>query len=490
LQHLIRSAFAAASAAIAISGPAHAQLPASVTERLHSAGIPEEAMGALVVRAGTGEQVLAHQAGRSFQPASTMKLLTALVALDRLGPAWRGRSDLVAAGPVSDGILNGNLVLRGGADPDLDWAAFRGLLAAMRNRGIREVAGDFILDGSLFQPMRTDEGLPPFDESPEFRYNVIPDAVFLNGYLLGLELDSDDSRIRAAISTPLEGVSVEPAMTLVDAPCRLWEDRWKLPQVEKSADGRIRIRLQGEFPRNCNTSTSVNVLDRVDFADRMFRALWKELGGTFRGTTRFSAQPGGQALASHQSRSLGELTRDVSKRSDNPIARIVYLSLGTLDSGPAGGDTAARAAREVRLWMKENGIDDAGLVLENGSGLSRGERIRPEQLAKVLEVARASPWAPEFVAALPIVGYDGGMRTRLKDSPAIGKARIKTGTLRDVSAVAGYVENVAGERLIVVAMINHPRATGSVARPILDALLDAVVRGDTRIKGSESFPRK
>ncbi|MBL0143442.1 MAG: D-alanyl-D-alanine carboxypeptidase/D-alanyl-D-alanine-endopeptidase [Betaproteobacteria bacterium] len=466
----------AAFAGLCFCLPAPAQLPDTVTRLLQGAHVPPEAMGAIVLDARTGETRIAHRAGESLQPASTLKTLTAIVALERLGPAWRGRSELVTAAPVSDGVLQGDLVLRGGADPDLDWPAFRRLLVSARNQGIREIAGDFVLDASFFQPARTDVGLPPFDETPEFRYNVIPDAIFLNGYLLGLEIDADSTRVRVSASTPLEGVSVESSLALVDRACALWEDTWKMPQVERSPDGRIRIRLMGDFPKNCNTSTNISVLDRVDFADRLFRALWRELGGTFRGTTKFTPAPGGRTLARHTSRSLAEITRDVSKRSDNPVARIVYLVLGTLDSGPAGGDTAVRAEREVRAWLKEKGIDDAGLVLENGSGLSRKERIRPAQLATVLLAARRSPWAPEFVSALPIVGYDGGMRKRLNSSSAAGKARIKTGTLRDVSAVAGYAENAAGEPLVVVAMINHPLATGSVARPILDAFLDAVVR--------------
>jgi D-alanyl-D-alanine carboxypeptidase/D-alanyl-D-alanine-endopeptidase (penicillin-binding protein 4) len=480
MQYPIRRMLLATLVLLGGLSPAFADLPESVAELLGRAQIPREAMGAIVVNAATGETVLAHQAARSFQPASTLKLLTALAALDRLGPAWRGQSELVAAGPIEDGILRGDLVLRGSADADLDWVAFRRMLVSARNQGIREIAGNFLLDGSFFQPVRTDIGVPPFDETPEFRYNVIPDAIFLDGYLLGLELDSDAARLRVSPSTPLEGVSVESAMTLVDRACDLWEDGWKMPQVE-SAEGRIRIRLAGEFPRNCNTSTSINVLDRVDFVDRLFRALWRELGGTFRGATKFSPAPGGRTLARHASRTLAELTREVSKRSDNPITRIVYLVLGTLDNGPAGGDTAVRAEREVRAWMKEKGIDDAGLVLENGSGLSRTERISPAQLAKMLALARSSPWAPEFVAALPIVGFDAGMKKRLNGSPALGKARIKTGTLHDVSAVAGYVDNAAGETLIAVAMINHPKATGSVARPILDALLDSVARSGGKV---------
>ena len=483
MQYLLRGLFTAA-AILVLHAPVRAELPVAVAEKLQAAGIPPEAMATVAVRVATGEKYLAHQADRAFQPASTLKLLTALVALERLGPAWRGRSELVSSAPLQEDVLRGDLVLRGSADPDLTAPAFARLLLAVRNQGVREIAGDLLLDATFFAPARTDIGAPPFDETPEFRYNVIPDAIFLNGWLLGLELHSDKSTVRVAMTPALDGVSVESAMTLVERDCKLWEDGWKLPQVEKSADGRIRIRLVGEFPRDCTTSADISVLDRLDFADRLFRALWRDLGGTIKGQVTFLAAPGGRSFGSHHSRALGEMVRDINKDSDNPVTRIVYLALGTLAEGPAGGDTLARSERLVRAWMKEKGIDDAGLVLENGSGLSRTERISASQLAQVRRAARASRWAPEFTAALPIAGVDGGMRRRLIDSPAAANARIKTGTLRDVSAVAGFVEDNAGETFIVVAMINHPRATGSVARPILDAYIDAVARGGAKAGGS------
>jgi D-alanyl-D-alanine carboxypeptidase/D-alanyl-D-alanine-endopeptidase (penicillin-binding protein 4) len=311
---------------------------------------------------------------------------------------------------------------------------------------------------------------------PEFRYNVIPDAVFLNAWLMGLELSADSGKASVAVSTPLEGVAVDADFTLIDGPCADWEDGWKLPQVTSGDDGHVRVRLWGTFPRRCSASTRINVLDREQYADRLFRALWRELGGTFRGRTRFTPAPGGERIASHTSRALAELVRDVNKRSDNPVTRIVYLALGTLDVGPAGGTTAARAEGVVRAWLKARGIDDAGLVLENGSGLSRSERITPGSLARVIHTAQSSRWAPEFFSTLPIVGVDGGMHRRLKDSPAASTSRIKTGTLRDVSAVAGIVQAADGTRYIVVAMINHEKARPSAARPILDALLDWVAR--------------
>ncbi len=480
MQYLCLLWCAAFLAGVSMAPTAAAQLPPAVAEALAAARIPPEAMGAVVVDAATGATVLAHRAGESLAPASTLKTLTSLVALERLGPTWRGRTQLVTNAPVKDGELEGDLVLRGGADADFDWVALRRMLLVLRNKGVRGIAGDFVLDRSLFEPARTDVGLPPFDEAPEFRYNVIPDALLLDTHLMGLALESDATGLRVALQPALEGVAVEPAMALDDRACDKWEDKWALPDVERAPGGEIRVRLKGTFPRHCSVSTRIGVLDRTELADRLFRALWKDLGGTFAGATREAPAPGGRLLDEHQSRTLAELTRDINKRSDNPITRLVYLALGTLDDGPPGGTTAQRAERQVRAWMAANGIDDAGLVLDNGSGLSRRERIRPEQLAKVLRVARTSLWAPEYVASFPVAGLDGGMRRRLKDSRAALRSRLKTGTLRDVSAIAGYVDDAGGRTQVVVAMINHPLATGAVARPILDLLVEHVARGGHR----------
>ena len=449
-----------------------AELPPPVAARLRAAAIPEDAMGVVIRRRSDGATVLSHGAQRPMQPASTLKLLTSIVALETLGPAFRGRTELGTDGEIADGVLRGDLVVRGGADVDLDWVAFERMLRVLRLRGVREIRGDLVLDRRLFNPARTDVGVAPFDESPEFRYNVIPDALLLNTNLVHLDLASDDREVRVAMTPPLEGVTLSADFSLVDRDCDDWEDGWKPPDV-KTRRGAVAIRVHGEFPRGCVASTSINVVDRVAFADALFRSAWRRLGGTFRGRVRDGQAPERlRVLAEHRSRPLDEITRDINKRSDNPITRVVYLAIGAAAADDPATPTAKRAEHAVRAWLALKGIDADGLVLENGSGLSRIERIRPAQLAAVLEAALASPWAPEFLASLPIAALDGGMRRRLLQSPAAQRARLKTGTLRDASAVAGFVNDEAGEAYTVVAIINHPAANRHVARPILDALID------------------
>jgi D-alanyl-D-alanine carboxypeptidase/D-alanyl-D-alanine-endopeptidase (penicillin-binding protein 4) len=387
----------------------------------------------------------------------------------------RWRTELRSAAPIGDGVLLGDLVLRGGADGDLTWEAFYGLLQTLRQRGIKKIRGDLILDRQHFQPARTDIGLPPFDESPEFQYNVIPDALLINTNLLRFDFESDDQALRVRMTPELDGASMDLQLKLIDRECAKWEDGWQVPGYTKAADGSIRIQLRGTFPRNCSTSTRINVLERNDFVDRLFRYLWAYLGGTFHGVTREGTAPADtRLLAEHRSRTLADTLREINKPSDNPLSRLMFLTLGTLDSG--NGTTLEKADRQVRSWFGKLGIADDGLVLDNGSGLSRKERIRPSQLASLLVAAYHSNWAPEFLSSLPIVALDGTMRRRMHDSPVAGRARMKTGTLRNVVALAGYVPDASGQMHVVVAMINHDLAKSAVAQPILDALVDWLAR--------------
>lgn len=467
--------------------PAHAQLPEPVARVLADNGIPEAALGALVLRGDT--VVLAHQPTQPMQPASTMKLVTTMVGLEQLGPVFRGRTELRSNGEVKNGVLKGDLVLKGGADMDFSSEALENMLRALRYQGIRKIAGKLVLDRQLFNPARSDVGVPPFDESPEAYYNVIPDALMINKNMLQIDMRSTAKRIKLEMQPTLEKVSIGSDMVLVDGECKKWEDGWKLPEALRDKNGRIKVVLHGTFPRDCVADNSVNVVDRNDYLDRLFRLKWKQLGGTISGdTVEGAAPPDAQLLAAHTSRPLPELVRDINKPSDNTLARTVFLSLGSLEADPLLGShplppsldtTYTRADQAVRNWMRAHQIDDSGLVLENGSGLSRLERISPQQMGGLLKAGLASNWAPEFQASLPIVAVDGTMRRRLKDSPAAGHARLKTGSLSNVAAVAGYVPDASGRTCVVVGMVNSDLVKNGKGRAVLDALIDWVARSGT-----------
>ena len=490
-----------ASAQLQAAPPASmtAPLPVTVTDALRAAAIPEDAVSVLVLRGD--KTVLSHLADHPLHPASTMKLVTTLIALEQLGPVFRGRTEMRTTGEVKGDVLHGDLVLRGGADVDLSTETLTTMLRALRYQGIRTIAGNLVVDRTLFNPARADVGVPPFDEAPEAYYNAIPDALFVNRNMLQLDIRSTPrpdgkpaTRVRVAMQPELDGVTVDTDMKLIDADCATWENGWKIPEAVPRPGGGIKVVLHGTFPKNCVASESINVIDRQEYVARLVRRLWKTLGGTLTGTAVEGATPpGARLLAEHVSRPLPEVVRDINKPSDNTLARLLFLSLGALEPDPVLGShpqpatsatagtaptTLARSEAVVRAWMRTHGIDDTGFVVENGSGLSRIESITPIQMAGLLQAAQRSNWAPEFQASMPIAAVDGTMRRRLHDSPAASRARLKTGTLSNAVALAGYVPDADGRQCVLVAFVNSDRVSNGRGRTVLDALVDWVARLD------------
>jgi D-alanyl-D-alanine carboxypeptidase/D-alanyl-D-alanine-endopeptidase (penicillin-binding protein 4) len=206
----------------------------------------------------------------------------------------------------------------------------------------------------------------------------------------------------------------------------------------------------------------------------VFLQLWAELGGTLTGGVRDGTVPAdARAVAVSPSPTLAEAVRDINKFSNNVMARQLFLTLG-MEAGrrPASADDADAA---IRSWLDARGLGIPELVLENGSGLSRRERISAEGLGRVLQAAWRSSVMPELMASLPVTATDGTMRKRLKQNGVAGQAHIKTGSLEGVRSIAGYVLDKSGRRWIVVFFVNHAHA--GAAQPAQDALLEWVYAG-------------
>lgn len=468
------------AAALVLSGCASLKsvgpgLPDEVKQALDKAGLPESALAVVAFPLDDRVRGLRVQAERPMQPASTMKLVTGVVALDRLGPNSRGRTELLADAPPQGEILTGPLYLRGGADADLDWGSLWLMLRTLREQGVREIQGGIVVDRSLFRPGRLDVGVPPFDEAPEFQYNVIPDALYLNGQLLGFALQSNSERLAARLFPAWPGMRIDAsAVTLNDRACKDWETGWQLPIVSQDASG-VLVRLAGSFPRECKVDPQLNLIERQWLTTQALRQIWRELGGVIQGEDRDAVAPASAVVvARHQGRPLAEYMRGMMKSSDNPLTRLTYLRLGAAAAAP-GEETRAAAERVVRAWFAEHGIADAGLVLDNGSGLSRSERITPTQMAALLLASHEGRHGPELLNTLPVAGVDGTLSRRFKGGPAEGRARLKTGTLSSAVALAGYLPDANGRIWVLATMLNDPKASAK-GRPVLDALVDWLSR--------------
>ena len=464
-------------------------LPEAVQQALAQAGVPADALGAIVLPAGPAPRWAprwAHNADQPLQPASTLKLLTSVVALHRLGPNHRGFTELLTQAPQQGDVLAGDLVLRGGADPQFDLPQLWAMLLDLRQvHGIRELAADIVIDRTLFHPAQPQRDATPFDERPEFAYNLAPDALQLNSHLLQIELrrDGPGTAVQARALPALPGLQIDAsALRSSDRPCADWAKDWQSPAPsDEPQPGVLRVRLQGSFPSHCTQRPSLQLVEPLALAERQLRWVWASLGGVWAGQVREAAAspatpPGLRLLASHVAAPWGELLRTLNKHSSNVYSRLLYLLLGV----PAMADhpgvpTRVLADRAVRQWLAEQRIAAPGLVLDNGSGLSRTERISPRTLAQVLQAAHRGPWGPELLMSLPIAGVDGTLRNRFASGPASGQARLKTGLLRNVVSLAGYVADPHGRPWVLVAMVNHDNA--AAARPALDALVDWVAGG-------------
>lgn len=457
-------AFSMAQAAAA--GAANAGLPASVARALQRAGLPQQALGVVVQEVGAQAPTLALQSELEFAPASLMKLVTTAAALDLLGPAYAWRTQVLTTGSLRGDVLEGDLIIRGGGDPRLTIEHLWLMLRQLRQRGIRDIHGKLVLDRSAFEPVAIDPAA--FDGDPDRPYNAVPDALLLNYRALNIRFlpDAQAGLVRVGVEPALTQWSVASPL-LAAGECQDWRASLQMRAATRG------LAFDGAYPLACGErSLSLHAwqLDPDLYFGAVFTRIWGELGGRLQGPVQSGLTPAtATPLLEWRSPALAEIIRDVNKYSNNVMARHLFLSLGAERQGWPGNVQKGGAA--VQGWMMEKGIGVQGLHLENGSGLSRDERITPATLARLLAWTWQSPLMPEFVASLPLVGLDGTMRNRLRN--AAGMAHIKTGSLADVRGIAGYVQAASGKRYVVVAIVNHPNA--GAAAPALDGLLQWVV---------------
>lgn len=454
-------------------GTALAELPKPVLQALSGAGIPPSAVAVWVGDAAGGPASLAHRADQAMNPASVMKLLTTWTALETLGSAHVWQTEVWIRGDLAQGRLNGDLILKGGGDPRLTMENFWLLLRQIRGRGLSQIQGDLVLDRSLYAEVGDNpEG---FDDEPSNPYNVGPDALLVNFKAVRFSLLPQPEQVRVLPEPWPEGVGLENRISLAPGPCGEWSDdlsvNWK-----KAADGSKTLVLSGHYAQACGEKIwNRALLSPPEFAYGLFRTYWRELGGSLSGGLRLAPVPGdARLLLSFNSPPLAEVIRDINKFSNNVMARQLFLNLAQADK--SSGLTRQDGAAAVQRFLAARGLDFPELVLENGAGLSRRERISAAHLGQLLQAAWASPLAPEFVASLPIAGVDGTFKRRLLTTPAAGRAHLKSGTLNGVKTLAGYVRDGQGRLRIVIFLVNHPKA--AAAGPAMDALVAAVAAGE------------
>jgi len=324
--------------------------------------------------------------------------------------------------------------------------------------GVRDIRGDIVIDRSAFAV--PEQSPADFDNEPLRPYNARPDALLLNYRSLLVSFTPDPGRGVATVTVDptLAGLRADATVPLAPGPCDDWRGSLRIDFADPA-----RLRFPGTFPLACGEKTwPVAYADPKSYAERLLPALWQEVGGRLQGGVREGLAPGAPPTIEVVSPSLAEVVRDINKYSNNVMAQQLFLTLGATQRGLGTFDNA-RAV--VKRWLEEHvGGASAEAVLDNGSGLSREGRASARLLGQVLLWGWSSPSMPELMSSFPLAGADGTMK---RARPAA--AHLKTGSLRDVAGVAGYVLAGSGRRYVVVAVVNH--ANANAARPALDALV-------------------
>lgn len=453
------------TAAPAVAQPS--QLPQPVAQALASAGVPQSNVALFAQGVEASAPIVAFNVAKPMNPASVMKLVTTFAALELLGPTYTWKTEAYLAGPLKDGVLYGDLVLKGYGDPALTIERFWLLVQSLRARGIAEIRGDLVLDRTYFELDNHDPG--EFDGEALRPYNVGADALLVNFKTVRFLFvpDAEGGTVRIIPEPKPAQIDVENDVKLRPGSCGDWRARLRV-DVREVGD-RTRVVFTGTMPASCNEHYwNVSVLDHPDFVYGVFRTLWEESGGKLDGRVRDGTPaPDSTPFAVIESPTAAEVVRDINKYSNNVMARQLFLTLSAQQDNAPG--SYARSQDTVRAWLGLHGLAMPELVMENGSGLSRTDRISAESLGKLLLAAWASPVMPEFMASLPIVAEDGTMKRRLRFQGIAGHAHVKSGSLAEARTLAGYVLDRNGRRLVVVFLVNGPNARAS--QPALDAVL-------------------
>lgn len=471
---------------ISASLSAYAELPSTVVEALKKAGIPQESV-AVVVRSVDGEHVsISQNALASMNPASVMKLVTTNAALDLLTPAYRWKTEIYQNGLVNEGVLTGDLIIKAYGDPSFKAQEFWRLLMTLQQAGITEITGNLVIDKSYFAKETANKN--SFDNEPWRAYNAMPSAFLVNGRSSSFKFLADTSDV-ANSRVHIEPEFLLPELQIINnvkwskSACSDWRSNitYKITDAN-SAEGDTKTNVavatfNGSFSPDCGERyLELSVFDDEKYAFYTFKKLWQELGGKFSGQLKIQEKPAGAVKVLEQlSEPLAYVVRDINKWSNNLMARQLLLTIAAEKTLlPA---TEINGATAIKTWLagkyfngKSLNFDE--LVIENGSGLSRTERVSAEHLSQMLVSAYNSPVMPEFISSLPILSLDGTAKKRLKDSPVSARAHLKTGSLEGVSSIAGYVLDKDNKRQVMVMMVNHAKA--SAGKAAQDALIEWV----------------
>lgn len=418
-------------------------------------------------------------------PASTIKLVTTLGALELLAPHYLWETSYFAHGKIVGDTLDGDLIMQGGGAPFITVGRFLEHVLALRQSGIRNITGRFIVDNSYFAKKR--HSRKSFDGKPNRVYNIAADAALVNFSATRFLLTPQEvgKPVRVVLDPPLAGVRAESNIIAQDGKCYAGDSGWSYQVKREPRLRQVVVKFKGFYRASCGTfSVTRSILPNSEYTHRLFTALWRAMGGEIQngelthpfhmtGKTPHKAE----LVLVQESLPLADIITGTNKFSNNVMARHLLLTIAAQASGAPGKEEKGVAA--LQQWLEEQRIAMPKLEMENGSGLSRKARASAAGLSALLAHGWRSTYRPEFLSSLSLAALDGTMRSRLGeavDLPIRGRARLKTGLLDQVRSMAGYVHGQSGRHYSVVLLLDSRAVTLHNGNKLQDALLHWVIQ--------------
>ena len=414
-----------------------------------------------------GDALLSVNPDTPRNPASTIKLVTTLAALETLNPAYVWPTEVYLDGKLANGVLNGNLVIKGHGDPYFLVEDMWKMLRSLRREGLQRITGDLVIDASHFDLPPYDAGR--FDGQPLRAYNVGADAFLVNYKAVRFHFFANGNGVRIATEPELPNLKIDNRLKLGPGRCGGYQRGIAMQMPDPvEAD---RVVFSGTFPRACGRYAMLRTaLTPASYAFGLFMQLWQEVGGEFSGTLKTGIAPTGKRpFLTWYSKSLADAITAVNKYSNNVMTRHLLLTLGAETAGAPATPAAGIAA--IDAFLSAHGLDTSSLVIANGAGLSRDTRISARLLADTMQLGFRSTFAAEYISSMSVAGLDGTTKRRFRGRQEAGFMHVKTGRLDSVSAIAGFVQARSGRRFIVVGMLNHANAHRGPGEELMNGLL-------------------
>lgn len=446
----------------------HPELTRTIDRILAESDLPRTVIGIHVEDLSTGNVLYSRNSDRLMNPASNMKLVTAAAILEVLGPNHVVRTELRTE--KREGAKIENLYIRGGGEAFLVHRDILAWASELRQQGIEEITGDVIIDDTIF---RGDYLPPGFDQRPSdaawrsmigaisVNFNAVQ-ATVLPGPQVG-------TAARVRLDPPNEHIQIVNRVTTV---------RGSLGRVNVSAEAYgegTRLVITGTIGAN---ASPVSMRRRIDnppaFAGSVIAMAMRQMGITFRGQVRQGrTAEKTERIFVHDSQPIMNSISGMNKWSNNFMAEQMLRFLGVNGSQPSTWDASIRRATQA---IQEGNIISGPFTIHNGSGLYDGNLVSPRQVVGLLSTMRNHRYGPEFMASLPIAGVDGTLRHRLEGDLTRGNLRAKTGSLRDVSALSGYLQTQSGRMVAFSIIFNDPPRPAWGYRSYQDRIAEAIAR--------------